>query len=594
MPRRVTRTGSRVRKIRLAPDFSVPLSIVTEPIGVFANRGKGKSNAAHLIVERVYPTGVPVWVIDWKGDWYGIRAGSDGKANGGLSIPIFGGDHGDKPLPPESGALMADFVSTERISAIFDLSHLSKTQARRWMMDFAERLYRINREPALLVVDEADVLIPQRLSAELMRLLGAMEDIAKRGRQRGLGIIVISQRVQDVNKSVTDLLETLFIFGITGYRMRRAILDWIDDHGEPAEAKMVVDTLSALEAGEAWVWSPAWLRILQRVRFDRIETFDSHYTPEAGVVRREPKTLADVDLGQLTDAIEATIEETKANDPKELRRQIAALQRELQDQPAAVSPEPILLDKERKALGEVLSGLRGVVQDIERAAEAVGYGCESLGGLENAFNEVITQTMQKIDQQPTASVSRTPSKPLVAPRAPKPTAALKPRQSSGPGVKMGKAERKILSALAQMARPLNDRQICLLASYKPGGHFNNTLGTLRKNEWITGGPSEREITDDGLEALGSYDELPTGRDMLRYWYGEGESYGELGKAAALILRTLVECWPETMTDDEIRAATGYKEAGHFNNSMGVLRGLGFIGGSPQKRCASDELGEARG
>jgi hypothetical protein len=241
---------------------------------------------------------------------------------------ILGGSHGDVTLEQESGGQWATVLVEHRVPTVVDLSHLSKTQARRWVMEFAEVLHRANTEPLMLVVDEADVLIPQRLSAEMYRLLGAMEDIAKRGRQKGLGILIISQRVADVNKNVTDLLETLFLFAITGIRTRKAVGDWVDDHADSEEAKAVVATLSRLEPGECWVWSPGWLKMLRQIRWLRPQTFDSHATPVPGQRRTTIKTVADIDLDVIRQAMVTTLERAQANDPKHLKNRIAHLERE--------------------------------------------------------------------------------------------------------------------------------------------------------------------------------------------------------------------------------------------------------------------------
>ena len=54
---------------------------------------------------------------------------------------IFGGDHADLPLAETAGELLADLVVDERVPAVLDLSTLSKSAARRFMTDFAERLF---------------------------------------------------------------------------------------------------------------------------------------------------------------------------------------------------------------------------------------------------------------------------------------------------------------------------------------------------------------------------------------------------------------------------------------------------------------------
>ena len=226
--------AARSTELVLGEGLHLPLEAVTETFAIIANRGGGKSSTGRVLAEELHSVGSPVVVLDPKGDWHGIRSSTDGK-HAGLPFVILGGDHGDIPLHPDAGELVADTLVAARASAVLDLSALSKTKARTFATAFAERLYRANREPLHLIVDEGDILIPQRAAADTMRLLGAMEDLAKRGRHRGLGMTVISQRPADVSKSVLDLMETLIVLRVTGPKTRKAIMDWVDDHTDDGQ-----------------------------------------------------------------------------------------------------------------------------------------------------------------------------------------------------------------------------------------------------------------------------------------------------------------------------------------------------------------------
>lgn len=238
--------------IDLAPSVQLPLEIVTATLAILANRGGGKSAVAHRLVELMHGAGLPVVVIDIKGDWWGIRSSADGTSPG-LPFYIFGGDHGDLPLEPTAGELLADLIVDDRIPAVLDLSHMSKTQARGFATAFAERLYHRNRDPLHVVIEEADVLVPQRASAATARLLGAMEDLAKRGRQRGIGMTLCSQRAQETAKSVLDLMETVILLRTTGPRSIKAVLDWISVNADQDDttARTVISSLPSLPPGPA-------------------------------------------------------------------------------------------------------------------------------------------------------------------------------------------------------------------------------------------------------------------------------------------------------------------------------------------------------
>lgn len=84
-------------ELRISPDLALPIEFATEGVLVTGMRGSGKTNTAVRFVEVEYDAGIPFVLVDPKGDTHGIRSSADGKAPG-LSVPVFGGLHGDFPL----------------------------------------------------------------------------------------------------------------------------------------------------------------------------------------------------------------------------------------------------------------------------------------------------------------------------------------------------------------------------------------------------------------------------------------------------------------------------------------------------------------
>lgn len=183
--------------LTLRPGLELPYEAVTETFAILAKRGSGKTYCASVLVEEMHAAGLPVVVVDPIGVWCGLRSSADGKGDG-LPFVVFGGDHADVPLEATAGELLADLFVDERLPAVLDLSSLSKGMQRRFMTpDFLERLYHRNRDPLHVVRDEADAFAPQRAGADMARLLGAVEDLVRRGRARGLGCTLITQRPVD-------------------------------------------------------------------------------------------------------------------------------------------------------------------------------------------------------------------------------------------------------------------------------------------------------------------------------------------------------------------------------------------------------------
>ena len=180
-------------QLEISADLALPVDAVTEAFAIVGQRGAGKTVMAKVLAEEMAEALQPVCVLDPLGVWWGLRSSADGKGPGKPYV-ILGGDHADVPLEPRGGEVVADFVVDEPAWTIVDLSHFRKAEMRRFATAFLSRVYHRNRHPLHLIVDEADLFAPQQKQKEETELLGAMEDIVRRGRARGLGITMVSQR----------------------------------------------------------------------------------------------------------------------------------------------------------------------------------------------------------------------------------------------------------------------------------------------------------------------------------------------------------------------------------------------------------------
>jgi hypothetical protein len=103
------------------------------------------------------------------------------------------------PLEATGGEVVAKLVTEERVSVLLDLSLFRKHEVATFMTAFLENLYRLKareeyRTPLMLIVDEADAIMSQKPQPNELRMLGAGEDIVRRGGQRGIGCMLITQR----------------------------------------------------------------------------------------------------------------------------------------------------------------------------------------------------------------------------------------------------------------------------------------------------------------------------------------------------------------------------------------------------------------
>jgi uncharacterized protein len=541
--------------LKISQSLALPIDAVTQTFAILAMRGRGKTYTASVMIEEMIEAGLPVCVIDPTGAWWGLRTSADGK-KAGLPVVIFGGEHADVPLEPSAGRLIADLLVESPFPCVIDLSTLdSKAEEIRFMTDFLTRLYRANRRPLHLMIDEADEFAPQQSFPEGKRLLGAMEQIVRRGRIRGLGCTLITQRPAVLNKNVLSQTETLILLGMTGTQDLKAIDDWVGKHSDSEEARSIKGTLPSLPIGTAWVWSPSWLGITKKVRIRKRRTFDSSATPKVGE-RIEVRTMAPVDIEALGEQIRATVEKVEAEDPALLQKRIRHLESEL------------LAAQRMKPLPERIEV--PIFEDADRdILESLG---ERLAQVDDVLSRAIRAAYATEPAPPPAPVPKGPGVTVhkIAPML----SGVRREDVEGPAgsaILMPKAQRAVLTVLAQQ----NHRtvtQVALLAGYSSkGGGFRNALGALRSAGFIEGS-STLSITGTGYEALGGFEELPTGRALIEH------HAAKLGKAGREILYTLCEPGREKgMSAEDLAHNTGYAPTGGgFRNALGKLRTLELI------------------
>jgi DNA helicase HerA-like ATPase len=200
---------------------------VTTTLAIVGKRDVGKTTTSAVLTEEMLKARLPVVVLDPLDAWFGLRAAADGQGPG-FPVTIIGGAHGDVPLEATAHALVADLLVDERLSAVLSLGHLRKGERQRFVTDFAERVYHrkgedAHRDALHLLIDEADLYAPQRPFAGQARMLGAVDDLVRRGRSSGIGVTVISQRPAAIHKDVLTQLEVLVCHRLVSPQDRKAV-----------------------------------------------------------------------------------------------------------------------------------------------------------------------------------------------------------------------------------------------------------------------------------------------------------------------------------------------------------------------------------
>jgi hypothetical protein len=551
-----------VKKLRISPDLALPPDAVTQTIVVYGGKGMGKTNFGTVLCEELARSRLRFSVIDPMGVFHGLRHAADGKRPG-IEVLILGGRHGDIPIEPTGGAVVADLVADEEVDVVIDISRRpdgtmwSLGERIRFVTDYCTRLYQRQGErarPLMQIIDEAGRYCPQVIphgSPQLAACVGAIERMVEEGRNVGIGVTLITQRSARMNKSVSELAECMVSFRTVGPRSLDAILDWFGEHVPKARWNELGEKLRALPRGHALVVSPGWLAFEGVAAIRARETFDSSATPAAGRAPRASGPGAKPDLSKYRDRMSETIERSKANDPKELQREVARLRAELAKKPAA-APAKVERVEVRVVTEKVAERLENAALGASRAAEVLArHASGVIAELHAAQDE-----LRRLRNVPPSAAPRSVAPPTTARRpiaaaAPSRAAPARPPTDAGP---LPKGERVVLTAIAQHgSEGVTREQLTVLTGYKRSSR-DTYLQRLRERGLIQDG--ERILpTAGGVEALGpGFEPLPTGPELLDHWRRKLPA-GELA-----CLEVVVKAYPEGVAREEISEATSYQRS----------------------------------
>jgi hypothetical protein len=556
--------------LAFSKDLKLPIDAATQTFAFLGRRGSGKTYGAGKLIELLLAAGVQVVILDTVGNWYGLRLAADGKKKG-FDIPVIGGLRGDVPLEEGAGALVADTLIETGRSAILDVSQFSLAARQRFATAFGERLWMRKKgdhhpSPMTLVLEEAQLIVPQNFQSAQARMVGIFEEIVRLGRNYGIGAVMISQRPQSVNKEVLTQTECLCVFQTNGRQERDALKKWIVSQGASVD---LVEELPALPVGTAYVWSPQWLGIFQRLTIAEKQTFDSSATPKVGVKRPAARELAPLDLQDLSERMRDVVERQKNEDPKALRKRVAELELELsrKRKPAVPKTErvevPVMDAKTRAACDRIMKRL------VERD-KAISLLEEEVRALLERVDARVKQTAppMSLDEAAEAGLSglaglsthlqpdklkawRERANARIAELAKRGEATARANANAELGAIGAVGERKILAACAQ-AGGADRTQLTVLTGYKRRTR-DTYLHRLRSRGLIAESDGRIVATVQGLAELGdNFERLPTGDKLREYWLER------LPQGEREVLRAIANAYPKPASRETLSQYTGYK------------------------------------
>jgi DNA helicase HerA-like ATPase len=177
-------------------------------------------------------------------------------------------------------------------SLLVDLSLLTPIDQHAFAAAFFARLFMRSRQAIHLFVDEADEFCPQSpKTLSENKVLAELDRLVRRGRIKGVGLTLITQRSAVISKNVLTQVGALFLLRTVGPQDLKAIEEWIKRHHERSVVSAILKTLPGLPRGVLYHVTGGSKKPSKH-EVHRKRTWDSSRTPAVGETAVVPELRA--------------------------------------------------------------------------------------------------------------------------------------------------------------------------------------------------------------------------------------------------------------------------------------------------------------
>lgn len=371
--------------ISQALDLSLE-DLIGKCVAVLGMRGSGKSNTSGVIFEELLKFNHPLAIVDIDSEYWGLKEKFE-------ILVVGAGDNVDIEVDVDSAEQIAEISLQQSVPVILDMSGYLAEDRDLFLKYYFERLWNLAgnlRRPYMVMLEEAHEFIPQGVRTDLKEIISR---IALRGRKRGLGAVITSQRSAKVEKDVLTQAGILFLHRVVhdvDLAVYRELIPW-----KPGEVK---ETVSHLDVGECIFLSEDQAK---KVYIRERQTFHAGFTPSLEPVaiptlKQVSQEILDAisqakeshqkksrleRMQERIDELEAKLSERdkKINDLEEVARTLGYIR---------VEVAPPLLPKVQHIAKAVIQSLQGIgvlkEEDAPRASEAVQ---EAVGKMEGQVSQ---------------------------------------------------------------------------------------------------------------------------------------------------------------------------------------------------------------
>lgn len=569
-------------KLELASGLKLDAADFLESaIGIIGKRGRGKSGLVKVIMEELAQVGLPFVAFDPVGVMWGLRSSFDGKGPG-LPVLVVGGSHGDLRLERRAGAEIARAVVQANIPCIVDFSEESKGVYREFVKDFSHTLFAINDTPRVVIIEEAPELVPQRLRPDMAEVFEAVERLVSRGRNKGLGVILVSQRAATINKDVLTQVDALFLFGLVSPQDRKAVAEWVEAHDEKGKLEEFERGIAELQRQEAWFWAPeAFGGAFKKIHVRDFTTFhpDKTHLRRTGMLESKPVTTdvsgivakLGVELDRLAKAKSEMAELPRARaEAAKWKRQTDDLQRAVADLKTRLASRPASGPELRRAVDAATKDLKAELVTVRSQLKRSTAAIVRIRGIAKTLTEVADGAALGED---VLKMERSAARPMPSPPVPvarRRIVRVEPMPVEEGEIRLRSGAVRILKEMASRhPMTLTRSQVAQLTGFTAsGGTFQTYMGELRRlgyfEEDTQGGV---HVTPEGLNAAGEVPPAPsTHEEIMARWKAS------FRKGAGDMLQAVVDAGTDGLTEADLAEQTGFTPTGGtFQTYLSELR-----------------------
>ena len=293
-------------------------AFVGRSVAVLGITGSGKTNTAAVLIEELLSGGLPLTIVDIEGEYYGLKQKFD--------LLIAGrSEHAELEVTPENAGVLATASVTRGLSVILDLSDYAQAEMYAFLVEYFTTLWEVAsklKKPYEIVLEEAHEFLPQGVGTPLKQILTR---IALRGRKRGLGMILMSQRSAKVEKDVLTQTSLLFLHKVVHPTDMKVYNDLI-----PLPSKEVESMVGSLRPGQVVMVSN---HVPQVAHIRLRDTFHAGSTPTLGEVVQPELRRVDASLLQELQKILAATS-PRDTDERTLEKRVKELEGRLAERDA--------------------------------------------------------------------------------------------------------------------------------------------------------------------------------------------------------------------------------------------------------------------